>query len=398
LDYTELILRIHAAAFDPSLWVSVVEDLRVALNARGALIHTPWVRSLEDYWQFSAQLDASELQRYAHDWLAHDLWAKAAQTRGLYSIEGLTYIDDEMVERRTFCRSAFFNDFLRHNDMDRMLTLNLHRGRNETGPAHTQLSVFNGVGKDAFASADVEILERIKPHLLIAARNYCALRALLALNATTEQSLDSVGAALFAIDGNGRLVHLNRLGDEVVREGVWLSCIGGRLNAGRSLADKRKCTATIRDAIAKIGATVTLEHASTGAQRILLASPIGHAGRPAAPVAGSAICLLWLLPDRPGPIATQRVVELFELTPAEARLLTRLAEEDELGAAATRLGISIHTARNQLKAILRKTGRRSQAQLLALLNRLSVIATHRPDASNTPMAPIFRTTSKPPLT
>jgi DNA-binding CsgD family transcriptional regulator len=70
------------------------------------------------------------------------------------------------------------------------------------------------------------------------------------------------------------------------------------------------------------------------------------------------------------------MAQLFDLSPAETRLLTRLAAEDELGVAAAALGISIHTARNQLKAILRKTGRHSQAHLLAFLNRLAAIAAH----------------------
>jgi len=39
--------------------------------------------------------------------------------------------------------------------------------------------------------------------------------------------------------------------------------------------------------------------------------------------------------------------------------------------AAAHLNVSIHTTRNQLKSILSKTGRHSQAQLMSLVTRMA---------------------------
>jgi DNA-binding CsgD family transcriptional regulator len=60
----------------------------------------------------------------------------------------------------------------------------------------------------------------------------------------------------------------------------------------------------------------------------------------------------------------------FGLTQAEARLAVRLANES-LEAAAAGLGVSIVTARNQLKSVYQKTGVHRQGEIIALLARLA---------------------------
>jgi len=62
---------------------------------------------------------------------------------------------------------------------------------------------------------------------------------------------------------------------------------------------------------------------------------------------------------------------VFNLTPAEARLMDHLLREESLKAAAESLGVAIGTARNQLKAIYQKTGTHGQGQLIALILRLA---------------------------
>ncbi|HEV7481251.1 MAG TPA: helix-turn-helix transcriptional regulator, partial [Roseiarcus sp.] len=65
------------------------------------------------------------------------------------------------------------------------------------------------------------------------------------------------------------------------------------------------------------------------------------------------------------------LAKAFGLTPAEARLAVRFLAEESLEAAAVGLGISIDTARNQLKSIYQKTGVRRQGEIIALLSRLA---------------------------
>jgi DNA-binding CsgD family transcriptional regulator len=64
---------------------------------------------------------------------------------------------------------------------------------------------------------------------------------------------------------------------------------------------------------------------------------------------------------------------LFALTGAEERLLVCLSGGSNLTNTAEALRISIHTARSQLKAIQRKTGWRTQGELVRMVQQLGVI-------------------------
>ena len=64
---------------------------------------------------------------------------------------------------------------------------------------------------------------------------------------------------------------------------------------------------------------------------------------------------------------------VFSLTKAEARLAGRLACGETIEDIAEEHGVSISTARVQLKSIFTKTGASRQAELVSLLTRLAVL-------------------------
>jgi DNA-binding CsgD family transcriptional regulator len=69
--------------------------------------------------------------------------------------------------------------------------------------------------------------------------------------------------------------------------------------------------------------------------------------------------------------ALQRI---FRLSPAEARLALSLASGATLTEAAEAYGVSVATARTQLKAIFQKTGVRRQVGLVLLISRLCALS------------------------
>ncbi len=103
---------------------------------------------------------------------------------------------------------------------------------------------------------------------------------------------------------------------------------------------------------------------------------------PAAGLAGAlgettrAILLLTDLEAQPA-LPESRLVLLFGLTPAEARLAARLGTGETLEEVAEALQVSLGTARNQLKAIFAKTETNRQAELIALLWRTSDMASSK---------------------
>ena len=72
-------------------------------------------------------------------------------------------------------------------------------------------------------------------------------------------------------------------------------------------------------------------------------------------------------PDLQDSTSQQSLRQLFDLTPAEARLATLLARGLSLAEVSETQGISPHTARAQLKSIFAKTGVSRQAELVRLV-------------------------------
>ncbi|MFK8049782.1 MAG: helix-turn-helix transcriptional regulator [Halioglobus sp.] len=77
---------------------------------------------------------------------------------------------------------------------------------------------------------------------------------------------------------------------------------------------------------------------------------------------------------REGAPSQSRLIEMFSVTPAEAKLIAHLVDGLTLTAAAETLGISRNTARTQLSSIFTKTGVNRQVQLVKLVS--DTFATH----------------------
>jgi DNA-binding CsgD family transcriptional regulator len=75
-------------------------------------------------------------------------------------------------------------------------------------------------------------------------------------------------------------------------------------------------------------------------------------------------------PERCATVAGRQLVELFGLTPAEAQLAVALLAGKRLGRIAADRGVQLPTVRNQLRAVLAKTGMGRQAELVRLLATL----------------------------
>jgi DNA-binding CsgD family transcriptional regulator len=111
---------------------------------------------------------------------------------------------------------------------------------------------------------------------------------------------------------------------------------------------------------------------------------------------GTAIMVLHLIPIRrtahdifgqsfalllATPVSSERAPSiglmrsLFDLTPAEARVAQAIARGRMLEDVAADHGLSINTVRNQLRAVLEKTGCARQAELAALLASIAVVPT-----------------------
>jgi DNA-binding CsgD family transcriptional regulator len=93
-----------------------------------------------------------------------------------------------------------------------------------------------------------------------------------------------------------------------------------------------------------------------------------------APFAGIAAPVAFVLvrdPERQRPVGLDALKQGYDLTSREAELALSLAEGETLHRAADRLRMRYETARTHLRHILSKTRTSRQAELMALLERIS---------------------------
>lgn len=370
-DLESLVLRIHAAPLQPSLWAAVVEDLRCMLGAQRALLHAPTPRNPADYWCVPARYDPETMTEYARNWAHQDLWSEGARSRGL-TVAGMSYTDDAMVDRREFLGSAFFNEFLKPREVDRLLITCLDARRTDSETSYTLLGLYRAPTAGAFSAGDVALVQRLVPHLVVAARNHWSARALICQNEVSQRALDCMSPAVLAIDSQGRLTYANRSAETLLQQRQWLRTIDGRLQAGTGVIDPGKCAALLNSLRIGRGGDLPLTDAR-GERAVLRTVPTNIPDAGGASALRNVVGLVWFIPEQVEADTVLKLARLFELTAAESRILRQLAHGRDLREAAQHLGLSIHTARNQLKSILRKAGCHSQSRLLALVARMAAL-------------------------
>jgi DNA-binding CsgD family transcriptional regulator len=191
---------------------------------------------------------------------------------------------------------------------------------------------------------------------------------------TALDLLDCMGCAILLLDAMGTVTGVNARAKPLL--GTDLSIHRGRLTAADHTSNQR-LQSLVRAAPTAMPLDDDLLPPVVVARRE--GRPIVVQVLPAAGLAGAlgegarAILLLTDLEAQPE-LPERRLMRLFGLTPAEARLAARLGSGETLEETAEALQVSLGTARNQLKAVFAKTQTSRQAELIALLWRISDMA------------------------
>ena len=235
------------------------------------------------------------------------------------------------------------------------------------------ISFYRGIGKESFSSEEASLFSHLAPHLTTAAQNYWITQSLRVLTSARANALDTITSAVFAIDRSGRLMFSNRLGEELIRRERWVRVLKGTLAPAPRILGTDRLAAALQHASSGVGSAILVTDGLTGAEAQVSITPI-----PPSVDLGFLIVapssLVWITPTGVRKDTGRDMALLFGLTAAERRILEILIGGEELRQAAATLRISIHTARTQLKSVFRKTGRRSQSQLLMLAARLAALS------------------------
>jgi DNA-binding CsgD family transcriptional regulator/PAS domain-containing protein len=265
-------------------------------------------------------------------------------------------------------RIAILSDFLRRWDVERYVGGDVFRDARRFGV----VSVLAPQGRPAFGPTEIDLLKSLIPHLRRAVELRSHLDAKDASRSVAQGVIEGMLTGVILLDASGHVLAANATARRVadLRDGLLLS--RERLRATSNSEDDLLQKA-IGEAIAisehrdsSGGAALTVRRPSGARPYAILVSPGASAVSQSAFRIASAVVLIG--DSDAGFAASEEIaMQLYGLTPGEARLACSVASGESLESYANARGINVSTARWTMKQALAKAGARRQADLVRIL-------------------------------
>lgn len=264
--------------------------------------------------------------------------------------------------------SEVLQEYLRRWDIERFVGGDVFRDERRFGV----VSVLGSGRRAPFGAAETELLQTLIPHL----RRAVELRSRFDLEdrsrSIAQEVIEGMLTGVVLLDDAGAVLTANATARRIAEARDGLHFARGRLRATAG-ADDEALQAAVAEAIAISEQRDAPGGVALGVRRPSGARPYAVVVSPGASAApgtvfriASAIVLIGD-PDSVLASAEHAVMQVYGLTPSEARLACAVASGETLESYAQARGINVSTARWTMKQALAKTGARRQADLVRML-------------------------------
>ena len=352
-DFETLVDQIYEAATNPDLWPQVMEDLGGAVDAAGGFLVT---RRAEKWigWRCSDALAPG-----SEAWLTGAAAERSHATARLVGFNRAGFVArQEVFTDQEWLAEPLLTEWCGPLGLDHCAATAI--------PAPTGdlvvVQVSRRIGKPQFDRGDISRLDAFRPHL--ARAGLLAARWRLERLRAAAEALAMIGLPAAILDARGKVLAANALIQELHSHLTWLPQDRvALLDAGanellrRAIADiADPAAASVRSFPSRgTGDNPVVVHLvpATGQARDLFEGGFGVLA--VMPIAGPSA------PD------AGLIQGLFDLTAAEARAASGVAEGLTLDQIAERDGVALETIRKRLQSIFAKTGTDRQSRLAGLL-------------------------------
>jgi DNA-binding CsgD family transcriptional regulator/PAS domain-containing protein len=215
---------------------------------------------------------------------------------------------------------------------------------------------------------DAALLEALAPHLREACAIAMKLEAARHGHAMIASVVDQLRVGALICTPTGKVEWCNRSSEKMIERSTAITLSNGMLRCSRT-TDQAILTQLLADARCSSSPTAaSIGSAQAEAMQIIAMPPMsGPLARQDWSHQNDAISLVLLDQSHQPNFSIEATVALFGLTPAEARLAIALCQGASVADYARARGISVGTARVQLKQALAKTDSRRQGELIGKL-------------------------------
>jgi DNA-binding CsgD family transcriptional regulator len=351
----ELVNHIYEGAVRADEWRAIVAHVASFFGTERAALFSTFVGPSQGGLGITHGLPEAGLRRWGDEYLAtDDIWAQAAIRKGAFRA-GLVFRDTDLVPQEEFAASRIYRELLRHIGIGRMCTGVIFDNAGDVQP--TTCGIYRPLEEPPFSDDTRAAMAALLPHFSRALGVMYRLRDAQFNLAVTLGALDRVasGVALFA--ERGALRHLNREGERILN-----------LDDGLTRRTLEEAARPVIEAdplhTPHFSASQQVPRPSGRPPFVLQFAPLPPANDFSREVRAIGFVTD---PDAQARLDVTLLQQLYNVTPAEARLAERLCAGDTLAGAAARCGITEATAKTQLARLFDKTNTARQAELLRLL-------------------------------
>lgn len=363
---------IYEAAMQPENWNAALAALAATFNCTKALLFTPYVPPQSGGLVFPCGISEAAMQLWASSYIDHDLWAEAVARPGQLQA-GVAVLGEQLVPHEELLQSKIYQELFSKIGIGRVCT-GLVFG-NEPGLMATALSVFRSVDEDPFDAADVEWMQLLVTHVSRSLGVMQRLDSLRLQQAALLAAFDRLEFGVVLLDAEMRVAHVNAAARVVLerQDGLaigtsrQLESTTGPLRQPRLAhwLDKVRAAPLTKRMHFLDGCRVPRKDGAS--HYVVQCSALATDGEWCAGQHEFHYVAFITDPSALRLPGEERLIQLFGLTQAQARVALAFADGASYKDVARNLGISEETVRSHVKEIYPKTRVNRQADLVRLV-------------------------------
>jgi DNA-binding CsgD family transcriptional regulator/PAS domain-containing protein len=360
-----LIGRIYEAAMDSGLWPDVLNDVADWVGGTACHFYLQDLATNRILLMYATRTDPTHIQAYADHYGAGNPWAEPFSL----TPAGKVVRDDEIFPREKLVGTEFFNEHLRARQVTHALGAVVLKNR----AVMSALVSYRGGPRGVFEPPSRRAMDVLVPHLQRAVHIAHKVSTAQYRAEGAAHVLDQMPYGVLLLNGKGKVLHANRLAEEILAQRDGLTVEHGELRAALAEETRRireqvfAATGRAPGLILLRASSLSVSRPSQGRPFAVVISALPEKGFPLFPDAKPKAVVLITDPDRMSQTPGDVLQRLYGLTRKEAAVATLIVEGHGLQHAAELLNISVETARSHLKQIMQKTGTNRQAEVVRLI-------------------------------
>jgi DNA-binding CsgD family transcriptional regulator len=359
---SDLIGHLYDAAIDDRLWTGIASRIAGAFDSTSAVVKMHGGDDVDLFDTTDNLVVAPGNRSLAEHWHRNDLWVERSIAFGMSRV----ITSDDLVSPAETKRNGFYQDWLRQLGIYHMVGAVFPAGHDRVGV----LGIHRPRKAGHYADADRQKVEILLPHLQRALQLGQRLAGTSLAQASSFDTLDSLGVGVLVVGRSRRIVHANAVAEDILRDNPEIGVLNGRLVA-RDHSLNTRLAILVRDNLHTAHGDPVRSMAALAFPRDAQ-MPLTLAITPLRPIGSRWIgqppmALVFMRDPERSTIQSDQLCDLFGLTRTEAVVAADLAHGRSLAQIAESHRVGLATVRSHLKKILAKTGTNRQAEVVALI-------------------------------